>query len=277
MEAKTHTKQNSVHVLTESAIMIALSTVLSILKIAEMPYGGSVTVASALPIAIIAYRYGLKTGLFAGTVHAALQLVLGLSALSYATNWQSAVAIIALDYILAFMFIGVAGIFRKPIKNQAAALTAGVLLYSVIRYIFHVIAGATVWAGISVPTAAALAYSFIYNATYMIPETIVLAVATLYVGSVIDFRFASPRRIARGKAKGTSAWMPQAAALAVCAAIIFNVAEIFEKLQDAETGEFTLATISDVNWLAVVIVSALALVLAAVLLILHKSIKTMKE
>ena len=71
--------------------------------------------------------------------------------------------------------------------------------------------------------------------------------------------------------------MPQAAALAVCAAIIFNVAEIFEKLQDAETGEFTLATISDVNWLAVVIVSALALVLAAVLLILHKSIKTMKE
>ena len=95
-------KNTKVRVLTESAIMIALSTVLSILKIAEMPYGGSVTVASALPIIIIAYRYGLKTGLFAGTVHAALQLVLGLSALSYATSWQSVVAIIMLDYIVAF-------------------------------------------------------------------------------------------------------------------------------------------------------------------------------
>ena len=263
--------------LTESAIMIALSTVLSILKIAEMPYGGSVTVASALPMAIIAYRYGLKTGLFAGAVHAALQLVLGLSALSYATSWQSAVAIIMLDYVLAFMFVGFAGIFRKPIKNQAAALTAGVLLFSVIRYIFHVISGATVWAGISVPTAAALAYSFVYNATYMIPETIVLTVATLYIASVIDFRLASPKRIASASSSGKLSWAKPAAGLLVCGAVIFDVAEIFEKLQDAETGEFTLAAISTVNWVAVIIVTAAAFIAAALLLIIRASLKNTKK
>ena len=273
---KNHKKQN-VRILTESAIMIALSTVLSILKIAEMPYGGSVTVASALPIAIIAYRYGLKTGLFAGTVHAALQLVLGISALSYATSWQSVVAIIVLDYILAFMFIGIAGIFRKSVKNQAAALTAGVMLYSLIRYAFHVIAGATVWAGISIPTAAALAYSFIYNATYMIPETIVLAVATLYIASVIDFRPALPKRIVAEKTASAISWAKPAAGLLACGAIIYDVAEIFEKLQDGETGEFTLAAIAEVNWLAVIVVTALAFVLAATLLIIHKSSKTVKE
>lgn len=264
-------------VLTECSIMIALATVLSVLKLADMPYGGSVTVASALPVAIIAYRHGTKTGLFAGTVYAALQLVFGLSMLSYATTWQSAVAIILLDYIVAFMFIGIAGIFRGAIPNQAAALTAGVLLFSVIRYACHVISGATVWAGISIPTAAALAYSFVYNATYMIPETIVLTVATLYIASVIDFRLPSPKRIVRTKTHAKIAWMPQVAALAVCSAVIFDVAEIFEKLQDAETGEFTLAAISTVNWLAVIIVSALALVAAAVLLILNKSLKAMKE
>lgn len=266
-------KTTKSRVLTESAIMIALSTVLSIMKLAEMPYGGSVTVASALPLAIISYRYGVKTGLFAGIVHATLQLVLGLSALSYATSWQSAVAIIVLDYILAFTFIGVAGIFRKPMKNQAAALTAGVLLYSAIRYAFHVIAGATVWAGISVPTAAALAYSFIYNATYMIPETIVLAVATLYIGSVIDFRHVSPKRIATEKAESGISWAKPVSGLLICGAIMYDVAEIFEKLQDAETGEFTLAALPEANWLAIIIVTSAAVIGAAVMLAINAAAK----
>ena len=262
-------------VLTESAIMIAFATVLSIIKIAEMPYGGSVTVASALPIAIIAYRHGIKTGLFAGLVHAALQLVLGLSALSYAPTWQSAVAIIMLDYVIAFTVTGLAGIFRKRAKNQASALTSGVLLISVLRYMCHVISGATVWAGISVPTAAALAYSFIYNATYMIPETIVLATASLYIGSVIDFRLPYPKRIAAAKGKNSVPWAKPTAGLLACGAVIFDIAEIFEKLQDAETGEFTLAYLAEINWVAVISVTAAALIGIAVLLILnsHKNTK----
>ncbi len=266
-------KTTKARVLTESAIMIALSTVLSILTIAQMPYGGSVTVASALPIAIIAYRYGAKTGLFAGTVYAALQLVLGASNLSYATSWQSALAIIMLDYIVAFTVIGLSGIFRKAIPNQAAALTAGTALVCVLRYICHVISGATVWAGISIPTAAALAYSFIYNATYMIPETIVLVVAALYVGSVIDFRPATPKRMVMAKKADSVFWAKPAAGLLVCGAIIFSVAEIFEKLQDGETGEFTLAYISSVNWLAVIIVTAVAFAGAVTLLIVQKSLQ----
>ena len=270
-------KTTKTKILTESAIMIALATVLSVMKLADMPYGGSVTIASSLPLAIIAYRYGLKTGLFAGLVHAALQLVLGISSLSYATSWQSAVAIIMLDYILAFTFVGFAGIFRNTIKNQAASLTAGVLLFSVIRYAFHVVAGATVWAGISIPTAAALTYSFIYNATYMIPETIVLAIASLYVGSVIDFRYSFPKRIVSEKAESGISWAKPAAWLLVCGAVIFDIAEIFEKLQDAETGEFTITAISSVNWLEVITVTAVAFVIAALLLIIQTSVKNTQE
>lgn len=262
-------KTTKARILTESAIMIALATVLSILKIAEMPYGGSVTMASALPVAIIAYRHGVRTGLFAGLVHATLQLVLDLSMLSYATTWQSAVAIIMLDYIIAFTVIGFAGIFRKSTSNQALALTAGVLLISVLRYICHVISGATVWAGISIPTAAALAYSFIYNATYMLPETIVLTVATLYIGSLIDFRMPYPKRIAMKKESVNIPWAKPAAGLLVCGAVIFDVAEISEKLQDAETGEFTLAALPDINWVAVITVTAVALIASAILLIIN--------
>ena len=49
-------QKNKTRRLIETAVMLALATVLSVLKIAELPYGGSVTFASMLPLAIIAYR-----------------------------------------------------------------------------------------------------------------------------------------------------------------------------------------------------------------------------
>ena len=89
----------TVRALVESAMMVALSTVLSILKIVEMPYGGSVTVASMLPMIILSYRQGMGWGLGSGAVYAALQQLLGLNSLSYVTGWQSVLAVILLDYI----------------------------------------------------------------------------------------------------------------------------------------------------------------------------------
>ncbi|MBR5188073.1 MAG: energy-coupled thiamine transporter ThiT, partial [Clostridia bacterium] len=91
------TKQNkSLQALTESALMISLAVVLSFLKLISMPYGGSVTLASLLPIAIISYRHGIGRGVFSATVYAVIQQILDLSLLSYATSWQSVVAIIVL-------------------------------------------------------------------------------------------------------------------------------------------------------------------------------------
>ena len=49
--------------LCEAGVMIALSTVLAMLKLIDMPYGGSVTFAQMLPILIYAYRYGAKYGM----------------------------------------------------------------------------------------------------------------------------------------------------------------------------------------------------------------------
>ena len=75
--------------LVECAIMIALATVLSMVKLAELPYGGSITIASMLPIAIIAYRRGMGWGLGSAFVYAVIQQLLGLNSLSYVTTWQS--------------------------------------------------------------------------------------------------------------------------------------------------------------------------------------------
>ena len=49
--------------LTVSAVFIALSTVLSMLKIYEPPLGGGVTLFSMLPIIMLSCMFGIKWGL----------------------------------------------------------------------------------------------------------------------------------------------------------------------------------------------------------------------
>ena len=266
-------KNKTVRALVESAVMVALATVLSLIKIVDLPAGGSVTIASMLPVAVIAYRHGLGWGLGAGLVHGAIQQLLGLSSLSMVTGWQSILAVILLDYIVAFAVIGFAGVFRHTVKNQATALTLGCVLVCVLRYACHVVSGATVWAGLSIPTQAALGYSFIYNATYMVPETIVLVVAALYIGSTVDFRAEMPTRMRREAAAKGTGWLAPVAGLVVTAAVIYDVAAVFSHLQDAESGEFAITQITEVNWLVVVIVTAAAAAVAAVLLGIRSSMR----
>ncbi len=274
----------------ESALMIAFASVLSVLKLVDMPYGGSVTFASMLPVAIIAYRHGLYWGLGAGTVYAVVQQLLGLENFAYlpVPTWQAMVALCILDYLVAFAVIGFAGIFRAKLKghegSQAKELALGIALVSVLRYILHTVAGFTVWAGLLIPDAAALGYSIGYNATYMIPETIVNVCVALYIGSVIDFTRPTPMPFAKhrtlkstGDALGIYVFWARLGALAVLlGGIIADACLIFKHIQDPESGAFSFAYLSEANWLAIGIVSVACAVISAGLFISTKLIEKRK-
>ena len=228
--------------LIEASLMIAIATALSLLKLMELPYGGAVTMASMLPIVIIACRNGVGWGLASGAIFGGIQQLLGLKVLSWVTTWYSILAVIILDYVIAFAVIGFAGAFRK-LEKQNNALALGAFFACFLRYVCHVISGATVWAGLSIPTSAATLYSLGYNATYMIPETIVLVIAAYYIGSMLDFRTVQPVRLVR-EANGGGGAYKLIGWLLIAAAVVFDVVSVFGKLQNAETGEFDFAGIS---------------------------------
>ena len=257
--------------LTEAAIMLALATVLSIVKILELPYGGSVTVACMLPVIIIAYRHGVRYGLLVAFVFGVIQQLIGLKTLSYVTTWQSVVAVILLDYIVAFTVIGLGGAFRK-VSSQAYGLLLGTFLVCFLRFVCHVISGATVWAGLSIPTNAALIYSIGYNATYMIPETIVTAAAAYYIGSVLDFRGDSITNLKKEDRAGIPVlnWV---SGLIVVVAIVFDAVNIFMHLQNAESGEFDATGFASVNWKLIGVVTAVAVIIPLILLVISKLTK----
>ena len=263
----SQTKITNTKFLVECAMMVAIASVLSVLKIVDMPYGGSVTIASMLPIIIISYRYGLANGLTAGLLYGVMQQLLGLKNLGYVSEWYSVIAVILLDYLVAFTVMGFGGIFRGKFHSQRMELMLGALLASVLRFVCHFISGFTVWAGWGVPTGGALVYSLSYNSTYMLPETLVLLLVAWYLGGVLDFTAEQPMRI---KQKASSAAAPSARVgmLVLIGGLIADISMIFSKLQSGDSGEWLLDGLKDVKWVNVIVVTALCLV-AGIALILY--------
>ncbi|MBE6594627.1 MAG: hypothetical protein E7644_02385 [Ruminococcaceae bacterium] len=273
----TETKHRSTKALVESALLLALATVLSELPLVELPYGGSVTVASMLPVLLISYRHGLLWGFGSATAFGVIQQLFGLKNLSYFSTWQSIVTLILLDYVVAFAIIGLGGIFRKQKSlPQWMQLLLGAVTVCVLRYICHVITGATIWVGLSIPDSAALGYSLIYNATYMVPETIILCLLTYYLGTVLDFRRDQLRRMPAVAAHSPLAnWLFVLAGALGTGALVFDVCAVFSRLQDAETGRFSVEGLrverfAGSFWMWVVIVTAVAAVGMAVLLLVRR-------
>ena len=260
--------------LCEAGIMIALSTVLAMLKLIDMPYGGSVTFAQMLPILIFAYRHGPKYGMGAALAAAMIQLLLGLENFSYLplVTWYSVIVLALLDYIVAYSAFGIVGFFKKK-YNYTTAMMLGAVIASVIRYLCHVISGFTAWTAFEIPSSAVLGYSIGYNATYMIPETIVLAAATYYICSAVDFSKETPTRAKRLNTDGNIALMRVMSGIAVFAAIIVDTVLVFSKLQDAETGDFIISNLAEVDWISFAVVTVVCLGAAIALRLVDKNKK----
>ena len=233
--------------MTECSMMVALASVLSLLPLVEMPYGGSITLASMLPIVILSYRHGAAWGLVSGLLYGVIQQLLGLKNLSYFTTWQSVLAVILLDYLIAYAVIGLAGIFRRREKNQPLALLYGGVFACLLRYLLHVIAGATVWAGLSIPTEAALLYSISYNATYMLPETLILVTVLFYIGTVLDFSADIPRHMRSTALCRAAVIARTVGSFILVFGVLISTVLIFPLLQNAETGEFDMAGLSEAS------------------------------
>jgi thiamine transporter ThiT len=110
--------RKSTPILVECAMMIAMSTALSFVKLFDLPQGGSVTCASMAPLILVSYRHGIKWGLFTGFVHSLLQMLIQF----YAQPANTALAFagtILLGLCPSLYGFGRGGLFWKPLQKQA--------------------------------------------------------------------------------------------------------------------------------------------------------------
>lgn len=165
--------------LVESAVMIAIGTVLSMFEFkGPWALGGGITFCSMLPLVLVSWRYGCRWGLLTAFVHSLLQMLLGISNVQYATNVWTAILIILFDYVFAYSVIGLAAMFKNRLKNQQAALVLGIAVTFLIRLACHYISGVAVWE-VLWPNELGWAppiWSISYNASYMVPEIIITGI-----------------------------------------------------------------------------------------------------
>ncbi|MFO7941162.1 MAG: energy-coupled thiamine transporter ThiT [Bacillota bacterium] len=145
------------HIMVEIAMAVAIAMVLSQFRLFRMPQGGSVTLM-AVPLLVIAYRWGGKAGFVAGLTLGILRLALD----AYVIHWAQFI----LDYPLAFALLGSAGFMAH--KRYLGA-TVGFAL----RFVCHFLVGATFFASFAPEGTPVALYSLIYNGSFLIPEWIV--------------------------------------------------------------------------------------------------------
>ena len=190
--------------LVTTAMLLAIATVLSIFKPFELPYGGGITIASMMPIILIAFCYGTKKGILAGFLFSIIQMLFSHGTISAAflpgedqMVFHKAILMCLLDYTLAFTVLGLGGIFKGKVKNDVKAIFLGALLATFLRYVCHFFSGVILWGsyaewffsqegfafGASVLAKysgmlLSVIYSLVYNGLYMVPEIIITSVVT---------------------------------------------------------------------------------------------------
>lgn len=183
-EGTANTSKN----LAYAGVCIALSFALSYVKFFSLPMGGSITLASMLPLMIYSYIFGARKGVFAGLIYGVLQFIQN----PQVYEWMQ----ILLDYPVAFSALGLAGIAKKFkfLKGNAIAeIIVGMTIACVFRYAAHVISGYFVF-GVwgNDWNLSPIAYSFAYNSFVLVELAInVIAAALLFASASVRNLIAS--------------------------------------------------------------------------------------
>ena len=178
------TNKFTTRVLAEVAILTAIAFALDALQGGLFrglwPNGGSIGIAM-LPILILAYRRGFLAGLLGGIAVSLIQCLTGVYAI--ASSWYNVLLQVALDYILTYPMVALAGLFfglyhkAKDNKGRITWLVVGTAVGGLGKLLCHFLAGFIFWSS-NTPEGfpgGAWFYSLAYNGSYMLPNIIICA------------------------------------------------------------------------------------------------------
>ncbi len=180
-------KNTKLLAMTECAVMLALSFVLNLIVIWQMPLGGKITLVSMLPVMLIGIKWGPKWGFITTGAYAVLQTALSFAkVLGWGLDAKTFIICILFDYFLPYALLGVVAFFRN---GKPALWMAGVGLGIALRFVCHFVTGITIWANwVEDAPGAIISYSLFYNGEYMLPELVFTLIVAGILFGVPQFR-----------------------------------------------------------------------------------------
>ena len=166
-------------ILAYAAMTVAISFVLSTLRLFKMPQGGSVTLVSMLPILAFSLAFGPVRGALVGCAYGFLQLLYD----PYVIHPLQMLA----DYPLAFAALALGGFFEKASLPKYWKLPLAVVAGSFGRFLMAVLSGVVFFSEYAGEQNVWL-YSSVYNLSYLGPDALLcLAVALIPgVSRIVD-------------------------------------------------------------------------------------------
>lgn len=163
-----------------AGICVALSFALSYITLWKMPQGGSVTLASLLPIMLFAYVYGPKKGILVCFIYGLLQAV--------QDPYIIHPAQFLLDYPIAFALVGFAGAFaniKALEKLPQVKFALGAVLGGLLRFFAHVLSGVFAFNAYALDNGQSnfWIYSLAYNSFVFVDLILVIVVGVLLFSS----------------------------------------------------------------------------------------------
>ena len=143
-----------------SAVAVALAMITSMIKIIDMPMGGSVTLFSMLFICLIGYWFGAGAGIITGCAYGLLQFIID--------PYMLSIPQVLIDYPLAFGALGLAGLFHK----QKFGLQIGYIVGVIGRFVFAILSGVIFFADYAPEGMNPWIYSIVYQGSYLGAEAI---------------------------------------------------------------------------------------------------------
>ncbi len=170
-------------VLTEAALAVALAFVLGLIKVFEMPFGGSISL-EMVPLILLAVRQGPWVGIAAGAVYGLLDLI---TPPVFAVHPVQ----VLFDYPLAFGVLGLAGFFRPTVRGAILGTVVAVLA----RFLCHFVSGVVFFASYAPEGWNPYLYSAAYNLAYLIPSLIIALVVVVVLLRALEGAQPSPRQV----------------------------------------------------------------------------------
>ena len=165
--------QWNARILAYAAMTVAISFVLSTLRVYRMVQGGSITLLSMLPIIAFSLAFGPARGALVGCAYGFLQLLYD----PYVIHPLQMLA----DYPLAFAALALGGFAEKTPINRYWKLPLAVVIGSLGRYLMAVLSGVVFFAEYA-GDQNVLIYSSVYNISYLGPDALLCLTASLLPG-----------------------------------------------------------------------------------------------
>jgi thiamine transporter len=182
--------------------MVAMSVILSMLPSVSLPFGGSVSWFSTLPVIAVSLRHGVRWGVLAALVYSVTQLLLGMANVAAVPAGTAGAMVLCalLDYVIAYSALGLTGTVARGLGRGAAGVAAGMVVTGLIRLLCSFLSGVLIWGAYAPEGTSVWAYSLGYNASWCVPDVLITLVGAVLLSRVRSLSLVGQPAARRGRA-----------------------------------------------------------------------------